>query len=174
MKKRSQISFILIFLSVFSIAADSYPPEGWTSDLLEALAESEKKEREVLLYFTGSDWVHFSRSLWDEVLGTKQFKRFAKKNLVLVILDSPHYFDLPEEVVTQNELMIKTFGVEGFPTIWLLDSEQVPLMKTGYREVDAKEYIRHLTEDRTELDEASKIKTRDFIRREITDNLGPW
>lgn len=110
----------------------------------------------------------------DEVFSTSEFKKYADENLILVFLDFPNGIELSAEVVKQNELMAQIFGVEGFPTIWLMDSEQVPIMKTGYQAGGADEYIRHLKEDRPELDEATIKEYQDVIRGAITENLGSW
>lgn len=153
---------------------DSYIPDGWTSDLLAALSESEESGKDVLLNFTGSDWCSWCHKLMDEVFSTSEFKKYADENLILVFLDFPNGIELSAEVVKQNELMAQIFGVEGFPTIWLMDSEQVPIMKTGYQAGGADEYIRHLKEDRPELDEATIKEYQDVIRGAITENLGSW
>lgn len=174
MKKTLGISLILIVLSVFTATAESYPPEGWTSDILEALAESEKTGKEILLNFTGSDWCSWCHKLAAEVFDTPEFMDYAEKNLILVFLDFPNGIDLPEETKKQNELMAQVFGVQGFPTVWLMDSAQVPIMKTGYQAGGAEAYIRHLKEDRPELDEATRSEYQTLIRGAIQDNLGDW
>lgn len=175
MNKVYQISLVLIFISVFSItAADSYPPEGWTSDLLEALAESERTGKEVLLNFTGSDWCSWCHKLRDEVFSTAEFKNYAEQNLILVYLDFPNSIKLTDDVKKQNEVMAQVFGVQGFPTLWLMDSEQVPLMKTGYRSGGAESYIRHLKEDRPELDDATKKEYQELIRSAVEEHIGTW
>ena len=174
MKKTLRISLILFFLSAFSVAAESYPPQGWSSDILEALAESEKTGKEVLLNFTGSDWCSWCHKLRDEVFDTSEFKKYAEENLVLVFLDFPNGIELSDDVKKQNELMAQVFGIQGFPTLWLMDSEQVPILKTGYQSGGAEAYIRHLEEDRPPLDDATKKEYQDLIRKSVKDNLGTW
>ena len=174
MMKTLGISLLLLFISVFTISADSYPPEGWTSDILEALGESERTGKDILLNYTGSDWCSWCRKLWVEVFDTPEFKKYADENLVLVFLDFPNNIDLPDDVLKQNSLMAQIFGVQGYPTIWIMDSEQVPIMKTGYQAGGAAAYIRHLKEDRPEMDEATKVEYQNIVRTAITDNLGSW
>lgn len=174
MKKTLGISLILLLLSVFSVAAESYPPEGWTADILEALAESERTGKEVLLNFTGSDWCSWCHKLRDEVFETDEFKEYAEDNLVLVFLDFPNGIKLSDDQKKQNEVMAQVFGVQGFPTLWLLDSEQVPLMKTGYKSGGADAYIRHLKEDRPVLDDATKKEYQDLVRNAVREHIGTW
>ena len=54
--KTFTITVFLLFSSIFTLFADDYPPHGWTSDILEALSESEESGKDILLNFTGSDW----------------------------------------------------------------------------------------------------------------------
>ncbi len=172
--KTLQFSLILFILTSFSLFAESYPPEGWTDDVLAALTESEKTGKDILIDFTGSDWCVWCQRLKAEVFTQKAFQDHARENYVLLFLDFPQSISLSEEQQFQNQLMAQLFGVEGFPTIWILDSEQVPVMKTGYREGGAEEYIRHLSEDRPVLDEATRDQFQGIVRSAVKDNLGEW
>ncbi|QEN09293.1 thioredoxin family protein [Oceanispirochaeta crateris] len=172
--KTFSITLFLFFSSLFFLSADAYPPQGWTSDVLGAMTEAEETGKDLLLNFTGSDWCTWCHKLWGEVFGTKEFQEYAEENLILVYLDFPNGIELSDDVKKQNEIMASVFGVQGFPTIWLMDSSQLPLMKTGYQAGGSTSYIRHLKEDRPDLDEATKVEYRDMVRQAIKDNIGSW
>ncbi|MDA3957392.1 thioredoxin family protein [Oceanispirochaeta sp.] len=172
--KTFAISVFLLFSSLSFISADAYPPVGWTSDVLSALSESEDTGKDILLNFTGSDWCSWCHKLWAEVFGTKEFKEYAEENYILVYLDFPNGIKQTEEVKKQNEVMSSLFGVKGFPTIWLMDSTQLPLMKTGYQAGGSSAYIKKLEEGRPDLDEATKEEYRKLVRQTIRDNIGSW
>ncbi|MDC7240321.1 MAG: thioredoxin family protein [Spirochaetales bacterium] len=172
--KTIYISLVLFFAAVFTAAADIYPPEGWTDNLLEALAESEKTGKNILLDFTGSDWCVWCHRLTDEVFSQQEFKDYAEENLVLVYLDFPRNIELPEETVMQNQLMMQLFGVQGFPTIWMMDSEQVPLLQVGYQEGGAANYVEILKNSRVELTDEQKEQNQLIIRSAIEQYLGSW
>ncbi len=168
------ISLALFFIAAFSAAADAYPPEGWTSNLLEALAESEETGKDILLDFTGSDWCVWCHRLTAEVFSQQEFKDYAEENLVLVYLDFPQEIELPEETILQNQLMMQLFGVQGFPTIWMIDSQQVPVLQTGYQEGGAENFVNILKNGRIDLTDEQKEQNRKIIRSAIEQYLGSW
>jgi len=172
--KVSVFSILLLIYPLFSAAAEAYPPEGWTSDILAAIQESEKTGKEILLNFTGSDWCIWCHRLRDEVFYTKEFKKYADENLILVFLDFPNGIKQSDEVIKQNQVLASVFGVQGYPTIWLMDSTLLPLMKTGYREGGSEAYIAHLKGDRPALDEATKAEYRRIVGDAIRNNIGTW
>jgi len=166
---------VLLFLLTASGAfAEAYPPEGWTDDLLEAIRESEETGKDILLNFTGSDWCVWCHKLWDEVFNTAEFEEYAGDNLILVFLDFPNDVDQPEDTVKQNQVLASLFGVQGFPTIWLMDSTLLPVIQTGYREGGGESYVTHLKNDRLELEEAKEEEFRTIVREGIREYIGAW
>lgn len=172
--KALSLSLILGFITLFSLSAEAYPPEGWTDDVLEAIAESERTGKDILLNFTGSDWCVWCKKLKAEVFETEEFRSYAEKNLVLLFLDYPNGIEQSEDLKKQNEVMAGLFGVQGFPTIWMMDSTQLPVMKTGYQDGGPENYIRHLENDRPDFDEESRKKNREIVISTIREHLGEW
>jgi protein disulfide-isomerase len=58
-----------------------------------------------------------------EVYSSKEFKDYAKKNLVLVKVDFPMKKRQSEALKQANEALKRQFEIEGFPTMVILDSE---------------------------------------------------
>lgn len=174
MKMKYIIATVMILFSGAFLMADAYPPEGWSSDLLGAIRESEESGKDILLNFTGSDWCVWCHKLRDEVFETDEFLSYAEENLILVFLDYPNGISLSKETQKQNQLMQSLFGVQGFPTIWLMDSEQVPVLQTGYQEGGGKAFIKTLEENRIDLDEAKRKEFQTIVRDGIKNNLGSW
>jgi protein disulfide-isomerase len=174
MKNKIFLTGIFLILSFTLLPAESYPPEGWTTDLLGAIRESEETGKDLLLNFTGSDWCVWCHRLRDEVFSTDEFKSYADENLVLVFLDFPNGISQSEETVKQNQVIASMMGVEGFPTIWLMDSEQVPVVKTGYAQGGPETFISNLKEYRMELDEKTRKEYQTAIRDGIRNNIGTW
>ena len=120
MKKIVLIVFAALFSSMV-LAVDI--PNGWTDDIQSALKQAANEKKKVLILFTGSDWCGYCKMLKKDVLDKKGFKRFAKKNLVLV------YFDFPmknkpnaKQMAIQRQWQ-KKFGVRGYPTAVIVDSK---------------------------------------------------
>lgn len=114
--------------------------EGWEVDINKAYETSKKTGKPIMANFTGSDWCGWCKKLKAEVFDKAEFKEWAKKNVVLVELDFPRRFQLPENIKQQNAGLQQAFQVTGYPTIWVFnlgkdDKGQYTidaLGKTGY------------------------------------------
>jgi len=115
--------------------------EGWLVDLDEAYAVSTKSGKPILANFTGSDWCGWCKKLDADVFTKPAFKEWAKDNVVLLELDFPRRFQIPQKNQNQNASMQNALRVSGFPTIWLMELTKDPtsgqykingLGKTGY------------------------------------------
>ncbi|MCZ7649574.1 MAG: thioredoxin family protein [Planctomycetota bacterium] len=116
----------------------------WTEDFAAALEKAEKDKKDVLLDFTGSDWCHWCVQLKGEVFDQEAFKKAAPEHFVLVELDFPRGKEQNEAVKQQNKMLAQTFGIEGFPTVILLDGKGRPYAKTGYQPGGAEKFLEHL------------------------------
>jgi len=92
---------------------------GWLVNVQEANVESAKTGKPILANFTGSDWCGWCIKLRREVFDTPEFKKWADENVVLLELDFPKRFQLPEDIRTQNASLQQAFGVRGYPTLWI-------------------------------------------------------
>jgi protein disulfide-isomerase len=165
---------LLIFLVAFAampVFAD-YPPKGWTDSITDAISRADREDKMIMLDFTGSDWCVWCKKLESEVWSKPEFSRWADKNLVKVFLDFPRGINLNESQKKQNSLLQQYFGVQGYPTIFLLDSDLTPLLQTGYREGGAAEYVRHLENDRNLKVDSPEEFAREF-RAVIEEYVGP-
>ena len=135
-------SFVLLAASCsFALAAS-----GWEENFEAAKATAAKEKKPILLDFTGSDWCGWCIKLDKEVFSKKEFKDYAKENLILVSLDFPHEARQSKKLKEQNEALSKKYNVEGFPTIILVDAEGKKLGETGYQEGGPAKYVEHLKE----------------------------
>ena len=114
--------------------------EGWMVDINKAYEVSKKTGKPIMANFTGSDWCGWCKKLKYEVFDKKEFKTWADKNVVLVELDFPRRFQIPQKYKEQNAGLQQAFKVTRYPTIWVFnlgkdDKEQFTieaLGKTGY------------------------------------------
>ena len=139
MKKLATFVFALcIGLSVFASG------DGWMTDMSAAMKLSAKTGKPILADFSGSDWCGWCVKLDNEVFSKKIFKDFAKKNLILVLLDFPRRKALSAKLKKQNRALMNKYGVRGFPTVLLLDSKGKVIVKTGYRRGGPQAYVKFL------------------------------
>ena len=118
----------------------------WLTDWNDAMKTADVLNRSVLVDFTGSDWCIWCKKLEEEVFGKGEFLEYAKKNLVLLKVDFPRDIEQSEELQKFNEQKMKEYGIQGFPTIVLVNSKGEEIARTGYRPGGAKEYVKHLQE----------------------------
>ncbi|MFM2199777.1 MAG: hypothetical protein RLZZ505_3209 [Verrucomicrobiota bacterium] len=133
----------LVALSAASMAAES----GWLTDYEAAKKQAKEENKPILINFTGTDWCGWCIRIEKEVFSKDEFKAYAKENLVLMEVDFPEKKKQTDEVKAQNKALDKEFKIEGYPTIFLIDSEGKKLSEDiGYREGGAQAYVDHLKE----------------------------
>ncbi len=113
----------LATLAAAILPSSSWAGENWNTDYEAALATAASEKKMVLLDFTGSDWCPPCQMLEEEVLTKDEFKTFAEEKLVLVELDYPNEKTQSDELKQQNAKLAETYGIEGYPTLIVLDSE---------------------------------------------------
>ncbi len=108
------------------------PSAAWFVNWDKALAEARKTDKALFLLNTGSDWCGWCKKLKAEVLEKPAFTAFARKNLVLVYLDSPHRDPLGKEQQAHNRLVTKAlpFG-GGVPHVLVMNAKGEKLGAIG-------------------------------------------
>jgi protein disulfide-isomerase len=126
-------------------AAASEASEGWMSDWEAAKAKAKAENKPILINFTGTDWCGWCIKIEKEVFSQKAFKDYAEKNLVLMEVDFPKKKEQSAELKKQNKALDKEFGIEGYPTIYLIDTAGEKISDDiGYREGGPEAYAQHL------------------------------
>ncbi|WP_372370096.1 thioredoxin family protein [Candidatus Uabimicrobium sp. HlEnr_7] len=128
----------------------------WLTDLDKGKEQAKKQNKLILVDFTGSDWCHWCVRLDKEVFEHKEFKEYAKNNLVLVMLDFPAKKKLPAAVKEKNNKAKKKYAIRGYPTILLLDHTGKEVARTGYKKGGPKNYVKHLTSILEEYKKSAK------------------
>ena len=114
-------------------------------DFEAAKAKAVKEGKPIFINFTGTDWCGWCIKLEKEVFTKKAFQDYAKENLVLVEVDFPKKKEQTAELKAQNKKLDKEYGVEGYPTLYLLDATGKKLTEDiGYREGGPEAYVEHL------------------------------
>ena len=116
----------------------------WTEDVAQAQRIARDHGRPVLLDFTGSDWCSWCKKLDAEIFSTKQFKDYAKENLVLVAVDFPKAKPQSNAVKARNMQLAQEYRVEGFPTLVIVSADGKELGKMGYAEGGPEPFVANL------------------------------
>jgi len=152
---RLACALLFCWLVVSVRAADA----KWYYDVPQAQAVAKKEKKLVLLDFTGSDWCGWCKKLKAEIFSTPEFNNYARTNLVLVEIDFPHYKPLSPELMATNEKLQEKYGVQGFPTILVLDSNGKEIWRLGgYAPGTPADWIRTLDVLKVRPDEGRSMK----------------
>ena len=114
---------ILLLFTIVSFTSFSQLIEGnWLNtekpEMNKAIEISQKTNKPIMLFFTGSDWCGWCKKLVKEVYKTSEFNTWAKKNVILVEVDFPRRSKLSSELTAQNNSLKQIFQPRGYPTVY--------------------------------------------------------
>ena len=118
---------------------------GWMLNYRAARKKAGGENKDLILLFTGSDWIEICKKLDREILNTEEFFQPIQELFVPVRFDFPREKGLNEAITAQNQVLMASYRVQGFPTVMLTDSSGRPYAVNGYQAVSAKEYATILT-----------------------------
>jgi len=119
----------------------------WEQDIDEAIKIAKKDNKNLFVAFTGSDWCPPCIRLEKEVLSKKDFLREVSKNFVLVLMDFPQdQSGIPTKIIEKNQDWMKRLGVDGYPTIVLMDIDGHPYGFLGYQKGGPNPYLESVRE----------------------------
>lgn len=142
-----KIAISLILLSAILIGCSKSGAKDnlvWQDNLETALQKAKQENKAVLVNFTGSDWCIWCQRLSGEVFSQNEFKKFAEDNLILVKIDFPQKLEQSAETKMYNNQLAQRFGIQGFPTVLLFNSQGKMVLQTGYQEGGPVAYVNSL------------------------------
>lgn len=137
----------IVFMMIFTAVACCEEKNGidWMTDYQNALKISAEKNLPIFMNFSGSDWCSWCIKLEKEILSRKEFADWATSRFVFMSVDFPKNKPQSEELKKQNKELSKKFGVNGLPTVKIINSSEKVLVSTGYMNNHTPEmYINHL------------------------------
>ena len=146
MKSATLILFTLLFFVIACSDSKTQTSDdlNWTTDLEKAIETAKTENKVVLVNFTGSDWCKWCFKLSSEVFSKDDLKEYADENLILVKVDFPRSILQSNETKAYNQSLAQKFGVQGYPTIIIINSQGKPVAKTGYQAGGPANYISHI------------------------------
>ncbi len=127
--------FLLLFFS-FSIAYAQQKQQDvtWLQDFDKAKSIAKKKNKKVLLYFSGSDWCAPCKMLKKDFFENDKFKKYTS-SFVLMLVDIPRNRDLlTEKQREQNAKLLEQYNMQkSFPLVTIIDTKGKVIDKiSGY------------------------------------------
>lgn len=142
-----KIKLILFFVFTVFASNMAFSQANWTTNYEKAIVKAKAEKKPILLLFTGSDWCPPCKRLHKAIFDSKEFEEYSKDNLILIKADFPKRKGnkLPIEQQKYNNNLTQKFGIRGFPTTLILDTNgKVQDKKVGYSGVSPKEYIKDI------------------------------
>ena len=137
-----------LFASIAAILALSnqaaLAKSGWLDNYDKALEKAKNEKKMVLIDFTGSDWCGWCIKLDKEVFSKKEFKDYAKDKYVLLEIDFPQLKRLSKSKQEEHDALAQKFGVQGYPTIVVLDANGEAKGTLGYVKGGPEAFIQEL------------------------------
>lgn len=113
----------------------------WQTDYDAVLKQAKAENKYVLIDFSGSDWCGWCIKLDEEVFSQQQFIDYATANLVCLLVDFPQRTPQSEQQKQANETLARKYGIQGFPTVLILNPDGKVIQKTGYQPGGAAAYV---------------------------------
>ena len=122
--KKALILFILPFFLSAQADFDTVKDSKWLTDYDNALKEAKKEDKNVLVYFTGSDWCPPCKMLKTDLFDSTEFKALSE-NYVLLYVDIPRNQDLltPGQMEHNKEVMVKYNKKGVFPLLKIVNAK---------------------------------------------------
>ncbi len=130
--KIPRILYSAVAAVALTFVASAHADNAWLTDFKEAQQKAKSDNKLLLLDFTGSDWCGWCIKLRKEVFSRPEFKDYASKNLVLMEVDFPRAKQIDKSLLQQNMDLADKFGIQGFPTIIVLDGNGKKVGEFGY------------------------------------------
>lgn len=142
------------------------PSAAWFVNWDRAAAAAKKSGKPIFVLKTGSDWCGWCIRLRKNVLTKPEFEKFAKKNLVLLYLDSPRSNPLGEEQKRHNQQVSQRLSLGcGVPnaTVVTEDGQKLGNICGGGLALDA--YLQKIREILGREQEKTDAKAASMQRR---------
>lgn len=110
----------------------------WKKHYSAALKQAKEENKNLLLYFSGSDWCGWCIKFKKNVLDSKDFISYVSDLFVFVKVDFPKKFRLRNSIAKQNASLKNKFQVKSFPTIIIVDHNQQEIDRLGYHSGNGK------------------------------------
>ena len=132
-----------LIIALYLFLSSVGPSQG---TLEETLTEAKKDNKQVLLYFSGSDWCLPCIKFKKAVLDDPEFKSSTQASTLIYQVDFPRNDTSDDEGLAYKKQIAKRYNPEGsFPKVLLLDSGGNMLWeKDGYQNESAEVFLQRM------------------------------
>ena len=142
---RSLVTLLALATGTSAMTLAGSAPLIWQTNLDEALADARSRARPVLMFFSGSDWDVWSQKMERQIFDTADFASFAAERLILLKLEFPKSYVLPEAQLKQNRSLQKKYGISGYPAVVVTDDTGAVIGRLSYTEDGPQHFLGELS-----------------------------
>jgi len=110
----------------------------WHEDIDEAARVAAETGKDLLVYFSGSDWCPWCMTVRQSILDREEFLRAATANYVLVLIDLPQFKPRPANDHRNRELRAN-WGVDSYPSFVFCDAKLRRFASTTLDDADVNQ-----------------------------------
>jgi thioredoxin-related protein len=107
----------------------------------EALQAAASQERHLLVVFLGEDWSVACKKFKQDILESPEFRAFADRRLVLCQVNAHRMASHAKQEAARLQSLVIHFDIKQYPTILLFSPDGNELLRHGYREISAADYV---------------------------------
>ena len=119
MKNKILILSLIVFAGISLTATAG--GINWQTDFTAATNAAAARNLPIFAYFSGSDWSKKCMRFNNIVLKKPEFQKIARSNFIMLQIDSPRKIPLSPEIQQKNDAIRKMYGINGYPTVLLLN-----------------------------------------------------
>lgn len=147
---------------------------GWLEDWKVARLLSGQQNKDLLISFVSSDGSEYSKRMEAEIYSQPEFKAYAKDNLILMKVDFPADKALQAKqspaLIEQNNMLADMFGVQGYPTVIVLNPKGHKILNGKYMKGGAGLFVsemkKQITADRERRTVLSQELSKELERQQ--------
>lgn len=111
----------------------------WSANESEVMDKARQSSLPVVVFFTGTGWCTWCVKLEREVLDKPEFAKKIEGKVLLLKADFPNSSEASINASPYKKLMDK-YGVEGFPTLVVINSKGEKMFEMGYEPGGPEKY----------------------------------
>ena len=136
-------------LEFVDLQAQANEEKEWGEDFPAAQLRANDEKKQLLVNFTGSDWSAPCITFRKNILNSDIFLDYAKSRFVLVNVDFPRNRPQADNQRLANQILMRKYNVQGFPTLLILKSNGVEIQRViDYNGTDPTDFIHLLDKNK--------------------------
>lgn len=110
----------------------------------KAIRQSKKDKKPIGLFFTGSDWCIWCTKMGQQFEASSEFNQYVRDHVHMVEVDLPRNKEQTQELKDLNLKLKQKYGINGVPTLVLIDADGKEYVRFGYDNGGCSVYVQKM------------------------------